>query len=307
MQRIEIHISYSCVNKCFFCSEGSRLKRYKDFKIDFSQLKNILVEKRKNGFDHVTFTGGEPNMYANFLELLKLAKDLGYRIYVGSNGWFWADKDYLNKVLPFLDQVSLSLHGSNAKIHNLHTQQKESFSKIILSFANIAEYIKKQKKPYFMVNSSLTNYNLEDIINILNFVKQYGVKQVLISNISPEGTAYNNYLDLAVRYSKLKDFIPKWVDFANNNGLILRLFGLPLCVLNMLEVYSNDLSYDPRTTYALGQKDNKILLKERKTGLQRRRIYSQKCCFCRNKSLCRGIFSRYLELFGEQEIQAINF
>jgi len=303
MKRLEIHISYACSNNCIFCSEKNRLQRFKDFKVNFNELENLLIAKRKEGFNHVNFTGGEPTLYQDFNKLLELTKALGYKIYIGSNGSFWAEKENCEKLLPLVDEISLSLHGADLQTHNSHTTNEESFNKIMRAFANIDAYCQKNNQPYFLANTVITNYNFDQVNKILELLSAFkGLKQILISNVAPEGQAFRDYQSLAVNYGKFKAKIPDWIRLAEQNNLIIRFFGLPLCVLSENYIKSNDLNYDERVTYELGKLGQDIKLKAKETDLSRRRIKIKNCDECQMAKLCGGIFEKYLEIFGEKEI-----
>ncbi len=306
MKRLEIHISYSCPNNCIFCSEKNRLKRFKNYNINFDKIFNLLSEKRKQGFDHVNFTGGEPTLYKNFKELLVQAKNLGYKIYIGSNGISWADKDTCQQLLPLIDELSFSMHGPDSKTHNSMTQNPKSFSNLMKAFSNVDEYIKKHRNPYWFCNVVATKKNFDKIEELFNKIKVFkNLKQILISNLAPEGSAYNNFQSLAVPFYKFHKKVGDWVRLAGENNLIIRFFGLPLCVLGEYNVYSNDLNWDERTTFELGMKNNKIVLKEKKTVIDRKRKKIKACLNCQYNKICSGIFSHYLKIFGANEI--LNF
>lgn len=307
MERLEIHISYTCSNNCVFCSEKNRLIRFKNYNLSLLEVERLLMRKRQQGFKHINFTGGEPTLYVDFEKILKIAKNLGYKIYVGSNGIFWSDKSNCERLLPLIDEISLSLHGASQDIHDWHTRHKGSFRQIVSAFDNINEYITNAKAPYFFCNTVITNKNFEQIEGILSFLTNYSqVKQLLISNLAPEGGACANYSKLAVKYSKFNHKVADWINLANQSNLIIRFFGVPLCVLGNNFVYANDLNWDKRVTYELGVDQGEIKLKEKETIFDRKRIKTDVCTDCRCEKICGGIFYRYLELLGNKEIIPIK-
>lgn len=307
MKRLEIHISYSCPNNCVFCSEKNRLNRFRDYNINFNKIVALLSQKRSQGFDHVNFTGGEPTLNKNFKELLMATKNLGYRIYIGSNGINWADKNTCMQLLPLIDELSFSLHGPDAETHNFLTRNPESFSNSMKAFKNVDEYIEKNKKPYWFCNVVVNKHNFNKIDEIFKKIIVFkNLKQILISNLAPEGLAYDNYKNLAVSLIEFHKKVGDWVKLAEKNNLIIRFFGLPICVLGDYQVYSNDLNWDERTTFELGKKNNKIVLKEKETVIDRKREKIEICSGCLYNKICSGIFSHYLKIFGEKEILNLN-
>ena len=102
-----------------------------------------------------------------------------------------------------------------------------------------------------------------------------------------------------------KSIIPEWLDFAEKNNLIIRFFGLPICVLGDNYIYSNDLTYDARMTYELGVANDEIILKPKKNDISRRRQKLPQCQQCNFKDLCGGIFTKYFEIKGDKEIKPL--
>ena len=86
MNRLEFHMAYVCTNRCVFCSEKDRMRRFRRYPITRRAVERVLKEKREEGFQHVTFTGGEPTLFPRFWQVLRFAKDLGYRTLVITNG-----------------------------------------------------------------------------------------------------------------------------------------------------------------------------------------------------------------------------
>ena len=110
MKRLEFHISYICNHACIFCSEHGRISSYKKSPLSLLQIKTILIDRRKKGFDHVHFTGGEPTLIPGFLELLRFTKKLGYTIFIGTNGTLFASESFTKEALEYIDELSLSIH-----------------------------------------------------------------------------------------------------------------------------------------------------------------------------------------------------
>lgn len=299
--RLEFHISYSCLNNCIFCSEQDQLKKFKGQFVDTRKIVTKLKQFSQAGFNHITFTGGEPTLHPNFIELLRISKRLGYKTYVSSNGGLFSSKRFCQRILPYLDEICFSIHGYNAKLHNFHTCNKRSFSRLLRALQNIEE---ASKDIYGFINIVVTKYNLDSLEKIINFVSHYKkIRQILISNLAPEGNGLNNFKELVVPLSKIEEKVGKLVYLAQNRSLILRFFGLPLCSLNGYQDFSNDVHWSSRATIEKWQENSKIFLK---TTLSykpvRKRIKTNKCKNCLGQRVCGGIFKRYYQEFGDNEL-----
>ena len=62
-KRLEFHLTYTCPQACVFCSEEDRMAAFKEHPVSLREAVTVLSAKRKEGFDHVTFTGVEPTIY----------------------------------------------------------------------------------------------------------------------------------------------------------------------------------------------------------------------------------------------------
>ena len=304
INRLEFHISYTCFNNCLFCSERGQLEKFKGQFVKKEEIEKKLKQFSKKGFNHVTFTGGEPTLHPNFVEILESTKKLGYKTYVSSNGGLFSSKIFCRKTLPYLNEICFSLHGHNHKLHNFHTRNKTSFSRLSRALRNIEEM---PGDIYGFINIVVTKYNFNSLEKIIDFVSRYKkIRQVLISNLAPEGNGLHNFEELVVPLSQMKERIGKIIHLAQSMSLVVRFFGLPLCLLDGCQDFSNDVHWSPRATIEKWQENSKIFLK---TTLSykpiRKRIKTNKCKNCLGREGCGGIFKRYYQKFGDNELKPI--
>lgn len=305
MNRLEFHISYTCVNNCIFCSESDRMEKFKNYTISFAEIKKKLIAKRKKGFDFVNFTGGEPTLHPNFIKIIKFAKRIGYRIYIGTNGTMLARQDFCAKTAPFLDEISLSIHGHNCRIHDELVKRKGAFDDIKKAIKNL-EDIKFMNK---FANIVITRQNFSHVEKVLFFLIKNNFKQILISNMAPEGKGLRNFKKLEVKISDWRKKIPKLKKISEKSNIPIHFFGLPICALNGATLLSNDMFWDARTTIERSKntKNNVSLIEVESTIPNRNRQKIINCQKCLYNRLCFGIFKEYTRTFGEKEIEMIKY
>lgn len=301
IQRLEFYISYHCFDNCLFCSLGDQIRKFKGEFVSCNDIQKKLIQFSRRRFNHVTFTGGEPTLHPDFIEILQFAKQLDYKIFVGSIGGLFASKEFCRNTLPYIDEICLSLHGHNAKLHNFHTRNKISFKILRKSLENIEEI---PEGLYGLVNIVVTKYNFDFLEKIIDFVGYYSkIKQILISNLAPEGDGLHNFKELAMPITKMKEKIEKIVNLTQKQAKIVRFFGLPLCALKNYENFSNDIWWSPRAGIDKWNRNGKTYLK---TTLYyrptRSRIKTKKCYNCLKQDVCGGIFKKYREIFGDTEL-----
>lgn len=300
MKRLEFHIAYACLNDCIFCSESEQLLKFKDIFLDSEVVEEELQRFSQRGFNHITFTGGEPSLHPELKDILDRAKKLGYTTYLTTNGGLFSSKSFSEKIFPFLDQISFSLHAFSAVEHNRQTKNKESFRRIRLALEN---FEKTNNKLFGFANIVVTRKNIEFVPEIINFLSRYKkIQQILVSNVAPEGKALKNYGELAVPLGEFKKKIPAIVE-ARRRKIILRFFGLPICILGKYSRFSNDLCWSSRTTLELERVSGKVKIKETKSYKPVRKRKKVSACFsCAGKNVCGGVFQKYLSLYGSKEL-----
>lgn len=301
IERLEIHLSYSCKNNCVFCSERNRLKKFNALHLSGPELARVLKAKRRSGFSHVTFTGGEPSLPGTLPAALGMAKALGYKTCVTTNGLGFASAAFARRVVPLLDEVILSCHGASAAAHDALTGKKGSFAATLTALANLSAV--GGKRLYLMVNTVVTRENAGQLPRILRLISGFGaVRHYLVSYPAPEGGACSRYGELAADLKTLRGRVAGLCAAARSAGITLRFFGFPACALGRHAAASNDFYYSPRLTIeraalpggAAGLKETRSLRPVR------RRVYLKTCAPCRFRGSCGGVFKKYLQTFPGQ-------
>lgn len=299
--RLELHVAYTCSNSCIFCSESMQLALFNKNDLDKKTVLSVLNWAVSKGISHVSFAGGEPSMHENIIDFLKIGKRLGLRTYMGSNGGKFFLRKFCSRSLPFLDEVCFSVHGHERALHDLHTKNNKSFDRVMKAFSNV------NSAPYpvdLFCNSVITKFNIDYLHEMMKLFLSFNkVKLILVSNLSPEGAGESRYSELAVRLKTLKIKIPLIVALVEKARRSVRFFGVPLCVLKGYESFSNDIWWTPRVTVEQWKKGCSVLLK-RTLSIEpdRKRIKTGKCRNCQKSSICGGIFEKYFELFGDNEL-----
>ncbi len=303
MKRLEFHIIYRCVDRCVFCSEEFHMREFGGFPVSREEILGMLEAKREEGFDHVTLTGGEPTLYPKFWEIAAFAKRIGYRVFVISNGSALANQGYAEKLLPYVDELCLSVHGPNKKIHDQATRVSGSFDKLMLAMRHISHF---GNLNFLMINHVVTRLNVSVIPETLDVLSRNGkLDQFLVSNITPHGGGGAHYKDLAVRHQEITRHLPKLHELAQERRVALRFYGIPVCLLGPYWRYSNDLFYSPRTTIARARLENgKIGWHFENTEFSsREKFYPEDCGHCALKGRCGGIYWDYTQLFESEALK----
>ena len=102
-----------CNFACPFCHNGSLVRATDELPFSFEEIVSFF-KKRVKILDGVCFTGGEPLLFAETLELAKCAKELGFQVKLDTNGSF---PDRLKAAVAdkLVDYVAMDIKSSVAK------------------------------------------------------------------------------------------------------------------------------------------------------------------------------------------------
>jgi MoaA/NifB/PqqE/SkfB family radical SAM enzyme len=293
MERLELHLTYTCPERCVFCSEDHRMRQYNPFPVNWARAATVLRMHASRGVTNIHVTGGEPTIHPQFVEVLALAKKLGMRTSVGTIGTMLAEEDFAKRALPHLDEALFSLHGPNAEVHDGLTGRPGSFERVTRALT-----LAQELKPGFgaYVNTVVTTRNIDCLPETVALADELGAALVVVSNTTPEGAALDSYEDLAVPQAKLAEVLPRVPERAQN--AVLRFFGVPMCLLGPHRMLSNDLHWDPRVTVEWASEPGKVVFDDFYNWKpDRKRAMLEPCTQCDLNQVCMGVYVRYDELW----------
>jgi MoaA/NifB/PqqE/SkfB family radical SAM enzyme len=293
MERLELHLTYTCPERCVFCSEEHRMQEYRTFPVTFKRVATTLRAHAARGVKNLHITGGEPTIHPRFVDVLRLAKKLGMRTSVGTIGTKLCEEEFAREALPHLDEGLFSLHGPNAAVHDELTGRAGSFEQVCTALS-LSRRLRSDFGAY--VNIVVTVKNIDVLGDTAALADELGASLIVISNMTPEGLGLDNYEALAVPLERLREVLPT-VPARVARGIV-RFFGTPMCLLGPHAMLSNDLHWDPRVTVEWTSMPGKVVF----DGIyswapDRRRIHTAECEPCRMKSVCMGVFDRYADLY----------
>lgn len=155
----QIELTYRCNLDCIHCyCKGSEDK---DRELTTMEWKKILDEIHREGCVWLTFTGGEPLVRDDFLELYSYAKKKGFIITLFTNGQAYTEKivDYLVKSPPF--SIEITLNGITKNTYETITRVEGSFERVM---ATIREFNRKDIR--LILKSNCLKQNKHEIVKV---------------------------------------------------------------------------------------------------------------------------------------------
>lgn len=185
-----VRLSFDCNNRCTFCldahaHDGTMRKTF-DIKVQ-------IIEGRKRGADRLILSGGEPTMHPNFLDFVKLGKRAGYRkVQTVTNGRMFKYPEFLAAAAKNgLDEITFSLHGHTAKLHDALVGTPGAFVEETAGLkAALAAGV-------FIVNVDIVinKQNVRHLPEMLETFIGWGVKEFDLLHIIPFGNAWTEARD----------------------------------------------------------------------------------------------------------------
>jgi len=182
MKRCEMIITEYCNFKCPYC------RGLKDWVYGDRKLKMLSLEEIKRYIDlwceplpleNIRFSGGEPTLHPDIVEIVRYAKSKGIkRIAISTNGSNKSEL-YFDLVQAGVNDFSISLDACCAEDGDkMAGEIKGSFDKVVESIKFLS------KLTYVTVGVVLTSDNVQRTIDTIKFADSLGVSDIRIISAS---------------------------------------------------------------------------------------------------------------------------
>jgi MoaA/NifB/PqqE/SkfB family radical SAM enzyme len=182
-----VRLSYDCNNHCTFCLDSNAHDGTMRANLD---IKIQIIEGRKRGAERLILSGGEPTMHPNFLDFVRLGRRAGYRkVQTVTNGRMFKYPAFLETAAKNgLDEITFSLHGHNAKLHDALVGTPGAF---VEETAGLKAAL---AAGCFIVNVDIVinKQNVRHLPEMLETFIGWGVKEFDLLHIIPFGNAWTD-------------------------------------------------------------------------------------------------------------------
>jgi heme b synthase len=196
-------ITRRCNLKCVHCRSSSEMTVHEHPDFTFSQAKDILDDIASYASPVIVLSGGEPLLREDVFDIARYGTDKGLRMCLATNGTLVTDTVCEKISQSGIKMVSLSLDGASAATHDDFRNQVGAFAGTM----NAISLFNRHDIP-FLVNSSFTSRNKDEIPEIFNLVKTLGATAWYMFMIVPTGRG-EDIMDELIP-AKLYDEILEW-------------------------------------------------------------------------------------------------
>ena len=275
-----------CNNHCVMCTNPFSFQLEDSLPYSSDNIKqrwgNVKIKKN----DTIAFTGGEPTIHPDFLNLVIWFREKHpfNKISIASNGRRFFYKNFTKQLLKINNLlIEIAIHGYDSKTHDAVTRATGSFEQTINGLHNILKYKNSsQDVEIRIIITKLTYKHLDKIIEFL--IKEFPIEEIrdiALIFMEFEGQAKDNINAVGISYRQVNKYLTKLMNKPFIGELNeLRLYHFPLCVL-------------PKSLWSFAWR----------TLRGEEVIFLPQCKNCIVKKYCLGIHRDYISYKGVKEFK----
>ncbi len=184
-----VRVVTACNSKCLFCLDADTPRNV------YLPEDEVKADLRRGieelGADKVIISGGEASLHPLFPEFIRYAREIGYdRVQTVTNGTRLADLAYYKACRDAgLGEITYSLHGHNAELHDYLTQTPGAFHKLM---KGMIRAIRDPKGPIVNVDICINKQNVGVLDKVIEVAIQAGCTEFDLLHVIPQANAYDN-------------------------------------------------------------------------------------------------------------------
>lgn len=166
------------------------------------EVKRALEEMSAFGVESITFSGGEPLLRKDFLEIASHAGNLGFKsVSMATNGTL-IDREIARQLKVANLNVQVSIDGDVAEIHDTMRGVKGAFDRAIRGMKLLQE-----EGNNVSVCTTATKLNVDKISSIIELMQDLGVENYRVQGIMPIGRGKTNMGELRISPRRMKELV----------------------------------------------------------------------------------------------------
>ena len=215
-----VRLTFACNDHCVFCLDSDT---HNGDMRDREEVKTQILDGRKKGATRLILSGGEPTIHPSYVDFIRLGVRAGYRkVQTVTNGRLFSYGDFLKRCLDAgLSEITFSIHGPNAKVHDALVGTKGAWDEEIAGLRGALA----DGRPIVNIDVVVNRGNVKHLPEMLRLYTEMGVKEFDLLQVVPFGRAFTDgrdtlfydleemrpYLLEALEYSKRPD-IHMWMN-----------------------------------------------------------------------------------------------
>lgn len=172
-KEVRLEVTRHCNCQCFFChNKNTFAKKGKRTEKDLKtkNIKSIIDKIADEGIKQIRFTGGEPLVRLDILELIRYAKSRGLQVRINTNGTLISPQIAENLV-GYVDVILISIASFNEDENDTQTGLTGGLKKKIEAI----NLLKGKKKDFLWACTVATKNNIRELDKIASHAYDLGV------------------------------------------------------------------------------------------------------------------------------------
>jgi pyrroloquinoline quinone biosynthesis protein E len=178
-------LTYSCPLQCPYCSNPLDYIKHNN-ELSTEDWKRVLTQARKMGAVQLGFSGGEPLVRKDLVELVAHARQLGYYSNLITSGYGLTEEKIIELKTAGLDHIQVSIQASTQELND-HIAGTTSFE----HKKEVARLVKKHGYPMVLC-VVIHRENIEQMPQILEMAENLGADYLELANTQYHGWAHVN-------------------------------------------------------------------------------------------------------------------
>ncbi|MFX1562371.1 MAG: radical SAM protein [Promethearchaeota archaeon] len=201
--RVDLALTYRCNNACSHCYVPQERRSWDaTAEIDTETWKRILDKLLDLSIPHITFTGGEPTLRDDLVELVRYSEEIGIIAGLVTNGRRLSQSLVNDLIDAGLDYVQITLESHLPEIHDQMVGVKGAWQETV---AGLKRFIATDI--YTLTNTTLTKLNLPTIKETVAFLAKNGQKEFAMNGLIYSGSGAEVADELAIPEEDLDEII----------------------------------------------------------------------------------------------------
>lgn len=302
IKKTVIILGYTCNNNCVFCVYSEKDRKNNR---PLAEIKDSIMEAKVAGTTYLEFIGGETTIRPDFLQILRFAKQFEFEtISITTNGRALYYAKYAKEILEAgLTSIVFSIHGHNAKLHDSLTQVPGSFEQLLGAIENVKNLGFKN----IGSNTTVVKKNYKDLEKIGKFIYGLGIRNSEFIFVDPnQGGASLDLEKMVPRISKAAPYIRKCLEIGRANKIPhWHIRYVPLCFFeDFLDQISEIQEVKSFKTQHIGPDFINLDVENSRSEIGRTK--GIQCVNCKLNDICEGIWRKYVDEFGDEELLPIS-
>lgn len=303
MLSYDLKTGYSCNNRCKHCviedSKDKLMNNGEKIDLTTEECFSQIEYAKTCGATNVVLTGGEVTIRKDFLDLIRKCQSSRLNVTVQTNGRMLRKKEILDK-LSKDDNITfiIALHGSKANTHDSITQVVGSFNETCQGIKQLCN--KGMLVVVKVVMSKVNMYELPDIVFLSN---ELGVKYICFAFPHGQGAARRNFDVIIPRYSEIRPLLEETIKCSEKCGIQIEFEDVPYCIIPKHMKLVGELKYLNKGALCTQVGEETYNWNEIRKSIKSN---GEQCSCCDLNNLCEGVWSEYVEAFGDNEFRPIK-